>query len=306
MLFLMLLLPLMGSTQFRGISDNDSLQLEELLEKIVVANRYYSYEALLTYEANGTLSTLRLSHIIDYNSKHHKVQQHLAFLDGTNRHIIREQELKYCGGGKTKWGLWPSHFDVEYLNRYYRMTIQRKERIAERQALTIDFAPKDKFRYGYRFSIDTKTGLILRSLVIQNDEILERTTFVSLSFETHALRQHSDKSATSWRVPEVEPCHTEQFQSAWSVGWLPAGFAPAGNRMTALGEQMLMFTDGIVSISVFIISGSDQNLPKVTAYRGATVAVISPLSFDPSNSVAVVGEVPAVTARRMAVSVRSP
>ena len=300
----LLVMPVFAEPDDSGVGKQYS-QAEQLLNRVIVANRYYSYEGLLTYEANGSLSTMHLQHYVDDSGDHNRVLQRLEFLDGADRHVVRNQPLKSCSDGQTRWGLWPAHFDIEDLKRHYHISIQGRERIAGRQSWVLDFVPKDDFRYGYRLNVDVVTGLLLRSLVVENNEIVERTQFVALTLRSSLDSDQVDPQASSWRVPEVDPCHTEQFQSAWYVDWLPDGFQPAGNRITAQGEQVLMFTDGLVSISVFITSGRYQDVPKITARRGATVAVISPLSFDASSSVAVVGEIPAVTARRIAVSVKS-
>lgn len=282
-----------------------SAEAEYLLNQVIVANRYYSYEGLLTYEANGSLSTMHLQHYVDDSGEYNRVFQRLEFLDGADRHVVRNQPLKSCVDGRTRWGLWPANFDVDDLKQYYTISIQGRERIADRQSLVLDFVPKDEFRYGYRFNVDTQTGLLLRTLVVEKSEIVERTQFVALTLRPPVSGSIPDNQSNAWRVPEVDPCHTEQFNSAWYVDWLPEGFQSAGNRITAQGEQVLMFTDGLVSISVFITSGRYQDVPKITARRGATVAVISSLPFDAASSVAVVGEIPSVTARRIAVSVKS-
>ncbi|EGG95243.1 Sigma factor RpoE negative regulatory protein RseB precursor [gamma proteobacterium IMCC1989] len=280
--------------------------IENLLNDVVNANRYYSYKGLLTYEANGSLSTLSLDQRIDSEGDFNRVYQTLAFLNGESRRVLREQELNYCVGGSTRWGLWPSVFSQDELQNSYTISFQGQSRVANRGTLVIYFEPKDEFRYGYRFDIDQQTGLILRSAILEGSNIIERTQFVSLdlSRKQQAVEDSSNYDV-SWRVPEVEPCHTEQFESAWDVEWLPKGFTSAGNRITAQGEHVLMFTDGLVSVSVFISSSIYKEVPKVTARRGATIAVMSPLAFDTTKTVAVVGEIPTVTARRMAVSVKS-
>jgi sigma-E factor negative regulatory protein RseB len=282
------------------------ITVKNLLNDVVNANRYYSYSGLLTYEASGSLSTLRLDQRIDSKGEFNRVYQKLAFLNGESRRVLREQELNYCVGGNTRWGLWPSVFDQEELQRSYKISFQGQSRVANRRALVIHFEPKDEFRYGYRFDVDQQTGLLLRSAILEGNNIIERTQFVSLDLGNKQKMPSDDSDySVSWRVPEVEPCHTEQFESAWSVEWLPEGFASAGNRITAQGEHVLMFTDGLASVSVFISSNQYKELPKITASRGATIAVMSPLAFDASKTVSVVGEIPIVTARRMAVSVKS-
>lgn len=279
--------------------------IQSLLNNVVNASRYYSYSGLLTYEANGSLSTLSLYQRIDNSGEDSRVYQTLDFLDGASRRVIREQGLQSCVAGETRWGLWPRSFNIDELQRYYLVKIQALERVANRSSWVVDFIPKDKLRYGYRFNIDQQTGLLLRTIILEQTTIVERTQFVTLNLHNEITDSSLVGTDTiSWRVPEVEACHTEQFQSAWVVSWLPDGFSSVGNRVTAKGEQVLMFSDGLVSISVFIATKQYKNLPKITARRGATSAVMSPLLFDRSKTVAVVGEVPIETARRIAVSVK--
>lgn len=280
--------------------------LEYLLTNVVNASRHYSYKGLLTYEADGFLNTLSLYQRIEGNAEDSSVYQRLEFRDGANRRVVREQGLASCVQGKTRWGLWPNAFNLDELRNFYDITYQGNERVANRQTFVIGLSPKDKFRYGYQFNIDGETGLLLRTVILDNDEMVERTQFITIELHDEKASDVGDNSnAISWRVPEVEPCHTEQFQSGWSVGWLPEGFSAVGNRVTAQGEQVLMFTDGLVSISVFITSNLHKNLAKITARRGATITVMTPLSFDNSKVVAVIGEIPTVAARRIAVSVIS-
>jgi sigma-E factor negative regulatory protein RseB len=296
-------------TAFSNDQQVDSILMptvESLLNNVVNASRYYSYKGLLTYEANGSLSTLSLYQWIDYDGEDRRVYQTLAFLDGAKRQVIREQGLTVCDSGQTRWGLWPSRFNVDALKAFYEVSIRASDRVADRSTYVINLVPKDKFRYGYQFDIDQETGLLLRSVIVEQETIIERTQFISINLQNeHHYLSANDSSAISWRVPEVEPCHTEQFKSAWFVSWLPEGFEPVGNRVTAQGEQALMFSDGLVSVSVFITSNQYKNIPKITAQRGATIAVMTPLSFDNAKTVAVVGEVPVVTARRIAVSVKA-
>lgn len=300
--------PSLSATDDFSADETELLQkpsIQSLLNNVVNASRYYSYTGLLTYEANGSLNTLSLHQRIDNSGEHSRVYQTLEFLDGASRRVVREQGLQTCEVGKTRWGLWPRSFNVDELLQYYQITIQALERVANRTSWVVDFVPKDTLRYGYRLNIDQQTGLLLRSIILEKTTIVERTQFVSMNLYDEDMESSLvEQDTISWRVPEVEPCHTEQFQSAWAVSWLPEGFASVGNRVTAKGEQVLMFSDGLVSISVFIGSQRYENLPKITARRGATSAVMSPLLFDRLKTVSVVGEVPIVTARRIAVSVK--
>lgn len=281
-----------------------SFNVDAILTRVMNANRSYSFHGLLTFETEGTLSSLSLHQFIDRSDLDNRIYQRLEFLDGESRRVVRDQGLRTCESGQTRWGLWPSVFDIELLKQHYLINMVGVERVASRQTYRIELIPKDQFRYGYHFNIDQQTGLLLRTAVMEGSNVLERSQFVNLRLlADDAIDSSEIAKGISWRVPEVGPCHTEQFKSAWSAQWIPEGFVFAGNRVTAQGEQVLIFTDGLATVSVFITSVQYSNLPKMTARRGATVAVMSP--FDRDKTIVVVGEIPTVTARRIAVSIRS-
>jgi sigma-E factor negative regulatory protein RseB len=275
--------------------------LSSLFQVLSLANKSISYSSLLTYEANGYITTFKLRHQIHDDIAY----EQLMFLDGPQRMVMRQQGLSNCTKGPTRWGLWPTAIAESALSTY-SLKAQGFERIANRKAIIFDVLPKDDLRYGYRYSVDTETGLVLKVITYYKTTIIERLQVVSLELLPPDDRVVIDNySDYLWRVPETEPCTTEQFQVAWKVDWLPEGFVAVGNRLTAQGEQVLMFADGLVSLSVFIVNDHLDYVDKTTARHGATVVVISPIATGVGRSVAVVGEVPTATARRIAVSVKS-
>ncbi|MBX2808831.1 MAG: MucB/RseB C-terminal domain-containing protein [Cellvibrionaceae bacterium] len=285
----------------------DLRSIYHLFDVISAANRRYQFESLMTYEANGYITSLKLrQHLRD-----NRVHQQLTFMNGPNRQVIRQQGLSVCEQGGTRWGLWPDISQTAHaasLATYYDFYAAGQERVANRDALVFEIKPLDEFRYGYRYSIDQQTGLVVKLIVLHKNKIIERiqTVTLDLSADKPGLAGTDTRQGYALRVPEVEPCYNAQFNSQWQVNWLPEGFVPVGNRVTALGEQVLMFADGLVSVSVFITDERVRGLSKVTARHGAMVAVVVPATAAESYHIAVVGEVPNVTARRMAVSVSRP
>jgi sigma-E factor negative regulatory protein RseB len=274
--------------------------LTNLFKVISTANKIVNYHSLMTYEANGFITTYRLLHKV----KDNVVQEQLIFMDGPRRQVIRKQKLNACSDGETRWGLWPTVLSESSLSAY-TLKAQRVERIADREAIVFEILPTDSLRYAYSYSIDKETGLLLRLVTYHNKTIIERLQTVAIEFASpDSALEFTGASDYLWRVPEAEPCYTEQFEPAWRADWLPEGFVSVGNRITAKGEQVLMFADGLVSISVFIIKPNANNLPRATARHGATVVVITPESSKSNKSIAVVGEIPTTTARRIAVSIK--
>jgi sigma-E factor negative regulatory protein RseB len=274
--------------------------LTNLFKVISTANKIVNYHSLMTYEANGFITTYRLLHKV----KDNVVQEQLIFMDGPRRQVIRKQKLNTCSDGETRWGLWPTVLSESSLSAY-TLKAQRVERIADREAIVFEILPTDSLRYAYSYSIDKETGLLLRLVTYHNKTIIERLQTVAIEFASpDSALEFTGASDYLWRVPEAEPCYTEQFEPAWRADWLPEGFVSVGNRITAKGEQVLMFADGLVSISVFVIKPNTNNLPRATARHGATVVVITPESSKSNKSIAVVGEIPTTTARRIAVSIK--
>ncbi|MFT6386636.1 MAG: sigma-E factor negative regulatory protein RseB [Cellvibrionaceae bacterium] len=289
--------------------DDESVELHEDKEIIIdsiqtffsvlsTANKNISHESLLTYEANGFITTYKLQHLVNDN----EVKQQLMFMDGPKRQVIRNQSLSPCIQGATRWGLWPTTVSSSSFSAYKLKTISL-ERIANREAILFEITPKDEYRYGYRYSVDKQTGLVLKAVTYYKDVIIERLQTVSIDF-IGKDEELTEGANYSWRVPEVGPCYSKQFTPAWNVQWLPEGFESVGNRITAQGEQVLIFADGLVSVSVFVVNSEAENLSKATARHGATVVVIAPVGSQPDRSIAVVGEIPTATARKIAVSVK--
>lgn len=274
----------------------DSIQA--LFSVLASANKRISHRSLLTYEANDLITTYKLLHSIEGDI----AKQQLMFMDGPKRQVIRNQDLSTCTQGQTRWGLWPTAIPSSSLSAY-KLKTRAIERIANREAVVFDVLPKDEFRYGYRYSVDKQTGLILKAVTYYKNTIIERLQTVNIDFlqESEELLEDTDYS---WRVPEIDACYSKQFTPAWQVTWLPKGFVPVGNRITAQGEQVLVYADGLASVSVFIVNNEEGKLIKATARHGATVVVVSPVASQSGRSIAVVGEIPTATARRIAVSVK--
>ena len=124
---------------------------------------------------------MRLTHTIFDGA----VRQHLLFLDGPKRQVLRQQTLSVCSDREApQWQLWPRQLDFHKLSAVYDIAIDGLERVADRDAYIIDITPRDNHRYGYRFSIDSETGLLLKTLFIVNEKVIERLQFVELLLYT--------------------------------------------------------------------------------------------------------------------------
>ena len=84
------------------------------------------------------------------------------------------------------------------------------------------------------------------------------------------------------------------------MAWVPPGFAFAGERQVRDQIDMMMYTDGLTTFSVFIEVATGA-IPEGVASRGATLAVMDSLVYQgKSYRITVVGEIPVVTAQKIA------
>jgi sigma-E factor negative regulatory protein RseB len=100
-------------------------------------------------------------------------------------------------------------------------------------------------------------------------------------------------------VSDCNPSELKQPQR-WQLAWVPPGFAFVGERQVRNQIDMMMYTDGLTTFSVFV-EAADGTIPEGVAQRGATLAVMDALTYqDKRYRITVVGEIPVVTAQKIA------
>ncbi|MEO0443471.1 MAG: sigma-E factor regulatory protein RseB domain-containing protein [Pseudomonadota bacterium] len=122
-----------GFTQTEAVTS-----LQELFTLLSIANKSHSFHSLLTYEANGYITTFKLNHWLEDNTAF----QQLMFMDGPKRKVIRQQDLYSCYQGQTRWGLWPTALPSSAFSDY-SLEPEGTERIADRATRVFNLIPKD-------------------------------------------------------------------------------------------------------------------------------------------------------------------
>jgi sigma-E factor negative regulatory protein RseB len=130
-------------------------------------------------------------------------------------------------------------------------------------------------------------------------KVLERLQFVDME-----LLEITEPIAVAAGI--VECPDESSISAAWMVQWLPSGFVEVGSETDEVVGDMVMFTDGLSSFSVFVRPSTLAVVPQGQAQRGATVAYMQQSMFGViPHTVSVVGELPAVVAQRIAASITS-
>ncbi|MES2824284.1 MAG: MucB/RseB C-terminal domain-containing protein [Pseudomonadota bacterium] len=305
---LVLSLSARAENQASSVLSISAPSVQTLLIKMSKDAARINYSGSFTYQnqTRAALQSFKVEHWVENGQEHDR----LLFLNGPEREIVREGRPVDCSsmGNKLLQGSFANlGKSLINLNNLYQFEIRGQERIAGRLARVLLVIPKDAYRYGYFLSIDEETGLVLKSwLIDENARPLERYQFVSIEFNSdpdkgrRAVSSHHHKV-----VANATPCNPMGFSKPelWQVAWVPSGFEFAGQRRLSNGQEMLMYTDGLTTFSIFIESASGV-LPEGVGQSGATLAYMSSLVHKSSiYRVNVVGEIPVAAATKIAQSV---
>jgi sigma-E factor negative regulatory protein RseB len=279
--------------------------VQTLLTKMSRDAARINYSGSFTYQnqTRVALQSFRVEHWIEDGQEHDR----LIFLNGPEREILREGRPLDCNsmGNKLLQGSFANiGKSLINLNNLYQFEIRSQERIAGRLARVLLVIPKDAYRYGYFLSIDEETGLVLKSwLIDENARPLERYQFVSIEFNSERDKRSRVASSHHHKVAaNVTPCNPIDFTKPelWQVAWVPPGFEFAGQRKLNNGQDMLMYTDGLTTFSVFI-EPTVGIVPEGVGQSGATLAYMSSIVHKKSiYRVNVVGEIPVAAATKIA------
>ena len=293
----------------------------EMLDRMSHSFRELNYRGTFSYQQGGNTESFRLVHAVIGGEEYER----LEYLDGEKRQIVRRGHDLKC--------VHPGHQLVRFyqhgkgfqmttekggsISDYYQIEQLDSGRVAGRSVINLSISPKDTHRFGYRLSLDEESGLLLRTeLIGPQDKVLERFQFVEITIGGQIDRSEfpDTTDGSSHDADHVAPTvgqdnsSVTRSRSAWRVKWLPAGFTSTIANMDAVTDDMATFTDGLTVFSVFIEDKLDQQTIakgiEGSAQRGATTAYSRALLLaGQPHRVTVVGEIPSLTAQKIAQSI---
>lgn len=251
-------------------------------------------------------------------------QERIYSLNGIPREIIRKSGELICYLPDKNKGLqsklfqdqrfFPSFTDSELdkLDRYYSFELGEMGRILNRQAQLIKIMPRDEFRYGYRLWIDKETGLLLSSACVDHDDNpLEQYMFTDVQIDIDIPDADLEPSplameGLTWTETRAnEPKDTSEL--ACKLENLPQGYELiyAMDKPATDNENMMsqyVFSDGLSTFSLFVEHMYKPDEMKMQgAYQLGIVNVYSRIVED--NRITLMGEIPKVTAKAVAMAV---
>ena len=295
-----------------ALAANSSPEASEWLNKLAQAEQKQSYQGSFVYERNGSFS----SHDIWHRVQDGKVSERLLQLDGTAQEIVRVDGKVQCVSGALASGVSnlpdaaPRMLDPLKLMSWYDLSVQGKSRVAGRDAVIVSLSPRDQHRYAFELHLDRKTGLPLRSLMLnEKGQLLERFQMTSLDTDNLPTDAQLHASAACKPVKRVASSKTEAV-AGWRSDWLPPGFELINSTVRRdpsrdSAVSSLMYDDGLARFSVFLEPVKEDASADVRTQLGPTSAVSRRLNTPKGKvMVTVVGEIPLGTAERIALSMR--
>lgn len=308
----LLMTPLLG--QAAALEEDPWL----MLEKAGQAARKLNYKGIFVYQTGHGVSNLQITHMNYTQGEFARV----VSLDGVPREVLRQgneaviyspQNEKVMIEKQRVQSSFPALLPglADALKASYQARVTGQERIGGRDGVVIQLAPRDRYRYGYRFSVDREFGLLLKSVMLnERNEVVEQVAFSQLTL--------MPMTSMDWFHPNVERGKDYVMQpdenvipnraesEVWNVIQLPPGFIKVDQLTRSmpgkpLPVRQLIFSDGIASVSLFIEALDKGAQPKSGhLLQGATNIYANTVD---GYQVIVVGEVPEVVVRQIGDSV---
>jgi len=271
----------------------------DLLEKMSRAAVQAEYQGVFTYEHGSSAESFRVSHWVEDGQGYER----LEYLNGPEYTLERPIGRSDCqpAGAELLQGKILATGQLGQLQQYYHLNHKGSDRVAGRHVDLIEVRPRDQLRYGYLLGLDAATGLLLKALLVDEQQrLLERFQFVTLELGKPELKARESVSVDPVNPNRLECEQALERPSRWQLAWVPPGFDFASEQQRPSGIEMLTYTDGLASFSVFLQPISGSGHLEGRAQRGATSAYMGQIAVDAENyRVTVVGEIPAAVAEQV-------
>lgn len=289
-----------------------------MLEKAGQAAHKLSYKGIFVYQSGRIVSNLQITHMNYTQGEFARV----VSLDGAPREVLRQgdeaviyspQNEKVMIEKRRVQSSFPALLPglTDALKASYQARVIGQERIGGRDGVVIQLAPRDHYRYGYRFSVDREFGLLLKSVMLnERNEVVEQVSFAQLTLMPMTsmdwFHPNIERGKDYVMQPEETVMPNRAEGEVWKVAQLPPGFVKV-DQLTrsmpgkSLPVRQLIYSDGIASVSLFI-EALDKGVQPQSGHllQGATNIYASTME---GYQLIVVGEVPEVVVTQIGDSV---
>src|SRR5690554_7341959 len=312
-LLCLLISPVKAEPAGEAPKDGETPTAMAWLERLGPALNMTSYRGVFVYARGDQVHSMKIAH----RFRDGQVEERLVMQDGGSGEIVRKGMDVVCvlpDRGRVRLdevipsGPFAEAFTSQLMpfGQWYRSELAGEDRIAGYDVVTIALTARDDERYSHRLWLEKETGLLVKSQVRDSDgEVLEHFQFTSLEI-TDEIADDELEIQTQGREITRTLASGDPQQSVvarmngWTLNWRPEGFVPAAAPRSGKGKAVA-FSDGLAAFSVFVEPVTGLKMPTGASRIGATTMYMRELSVaDRPFLIAVVGEIPPGTARKVA------
>ena len=271
--------------------------LRSWMARVQRAATTLNYQGTLVSNAAGVVSSSRVAHYCEGKQRYERID----VLDGETRQVLRHNDVT-----QTLWprarvavieqrltmpefpGLPPA--DARSADAY-ELRVLGTERVAGYEAQVLMFKPRDAHRFAQRLWAERSSGLLLRADVLGvRGEVLESASFSDVMIGAKAnpdVVLQAMHKLDGFRIVRPTASRTQLDAEGWSLAHPVPGFQLVGCMRRELGALeepptsgtaevlMVVFSDGLTHVSVFVEPYDAQRHKPVATSLGATHTVMT-------------------------------
>ncbi len=286
-----------------------------MLQKTATAARSLSYRGIFVYQNGAQVRSVQITHMNDdgreftrnmvMDGEQREVYSHgadIVILHPRNDKVVMEKRH----GQNLFPAILPSNLDLIKIS--YNARLGPSEIMSVRPAQVIYLESKDAYRYNYKLWADVDSGLLLKMMLLNKNEVLEQAEFNQVSFlASQAPSNLQPKIDVSKSYVVGDTSNVSHVAGGdWLVDDLPAGYRKIDQvEFKVPGKtfmvNQLIFSDGLAAFSLFI----EPVIKGVRPITGHTVMGSTNMCAKviEGRQIVVIGEVPAMTVKQVAKAV---
>jgi len=304
---------LLLSISFSAVAE-ESKSAKAWLERLSSSLQSLNFSTSFVVIKNNQAQPYHWFHGIDDNNNELEI---ISSLNGPRRDILRIGDVvsyiepespPYSVRSKQISGPIPAILsgDITQLESGYDFISVGKSRILGRPAQLIRIEAKNAYRFAYWLWLDQKSGMLLKlSIVTKKGQQLEQIQFTHLDVTENLSETLLQLPSTELPVIVDIPQKYQQQKLQWQVNWLPKGFKQINSNrhkisLTKQPVEFMLFSDGLVDISIYVNGTKEQKREVDFVMDGATLVLNQ---VNKGIEVSVVGKIPSQTAKAIADSI---
>ncbi len=250
-----------------GVQHARADEATEWLNRAASAAKQQNYSGVYVYQHGEHVEVMRVSHRKDASGEQEKIE----VLEDVPRQFLRVDKDIYCQlpDGKTvrlekntTRRFFPALLgdNPENLQRYYTIKLAGSERVAGVNCQKLTLEPRDGYRHGYQLCLDKRTGLLLKSRIVNSSGgVVSMFVFSEIQIGRALDAQHFRQDMTGKKL--IMASMERPPSPIWDVS-APPGYSLVLEATRPLpGKKMpvshWVFSDGLSALSLFIEPDSE-------------------------------------------------